>query len=139
MTLVSYRDPLHRKSETYPGGTTMRETPNVFPRGTDGRILTRDAGDFQGRGLKRLTSPEEGVEDNTERGEGDALSILQSEEETPTTPLRGDVAVPGFQESRKCPSKTEPGEEAPESRNRPEKCKEPLKKRAAQPRVFTRY
>ncbi|KAJ1099090.1 hypothetical protein NDU88_004194 [Pleurodeles waltl] len=119
------RDPLHRQSETYPGVTTTRETPNVFPGGTDGRILTGDARDFWGRDLKRLTLPEEGVEENTERGEGGELSILQSEEETPTTPSRGEDAGPGFQDLRKCPSQTEQGEEAPESKSKPEKFQEP--------------
>ncbi|KAJ1091074.1 hypothetical protein NDU88_004202 [Pleurodeles waltl] len=93
---------------TCPGGTTTRGTPNVFCRGSDGRILTGDAGDFWGRDLKRRNSLEEGVEENTERGEGDALSILQSEEETAATPSRGEDAGPSFQEPRKRSSKTGP-------------------------------
>ncbi|KAJ1087726.1 hypothetical protein NDU88_000891 [Pleurodeles waltl] len=80
--------------------TMKRGTPNVFPGGTAGRILSWDTGDFRGCDLKNLPSPEEAGEENTERGDRDVLSLWKSEVDTPTA-LRGEDVGPSFQEPRK--------------------------------------
>ncbi|KAJ1082209.1 hypothetical protein NDU88_002377 [Pleurodeles waltl] len=43
-----------------------RGTPEVYPGGTGGRIISREAGDFRGHNQKRLTLSEEGTKENTE-------------------------------------------------------------------------
>ncbi|KAJ1152637.1 hypothetical protein NDU88_005412 [Pleurodeles waltl] len=104
-----------------PGARQGRGTPDVFPRGTGWRTISREAGDFWGHNLKRLTSPEEGAKENPERSNEDTYQIGKPEEDTTATTTRGEDAGPGFQEPRKRTSEKERGREVPESEARPER------------------
>ncbi|KAJ1151886.1 hypothetical protein NDU88_004665 [Pleurodeles waltl] len=89
------------QTDEYSGGTTRRGTPDVFPGGTGGRIISQEAGEVQGHNLRRLTSPEEGAKENAERSNKDAHHIGKPEEDTTSTTMRGENTRPSFQEPKK--------------------------------------
>ncbi|KAJ1218649.1 hypothetical protein NDU88_006226 [Pleurodeles waltl] len=113
------------QSDMYPGGTATTGTPDDFPRGTVGRFLSWDAGDFLGRDLEGRLSTDEKREEDARRKTKDACCTEETEDQKPSTTPRGEDAGPDFQAPKKCPSETEPGEEALESENRPERCRDP--------------
>ncbi|KAJ1157287.1 hypothetical protein NDU88_010002 [Pleurodeles waltl] len=112
------------QSDMYPECTATRRTPDEFPGGTEGRFLSWDAGDFRGRDLEGRLSTDEKREDAERRTE-DVCCTGEMEDEKPTITQRGEDAGPDFQAPKKRPSETEPGEEGTQSKNIPERCRDP--------------